>query len=147
MTALKKYDDLPKELNDLTGEIFDCFLHVHKELGPGYQEKMYEDACLYEFKLRGLACDQQKQFKVLYKGVELPSTFQPDLIVENRVIIELKAVEKIHPLHQAQIYAYLKGTGLPIGFLANFNVSLIKNGVSRYVNKFSESPDLRVEKE
>ncbi len=141
---LSQYSDLAADLNNLTGEIVDCFYHVHRELGPGYTENIYEDACVKEFEYRGIAFERQKTVNVLYKGVALPSIFKPDLIVENQVLLELKAVEKIHPVHQSQIYAYLKATNLPVGFLVNFNTPLIKNGIGRYINKNSASPDLRV---
>lgn len=145
MTVLQKYSDL-EVLNGLSDAIVDCFFCVHKELGPGYTKQIYEDAFAIELDDRKIAFKKQQSFEILYKGKMLPTLFRPDFIVENKILIELKAVERIHPVHQSQIYAYLKGTNLPLGFLVNFNVPLIKNGIGRYINKHSASPDLRVKK-
>lgn len=144
MFPLEKYNDISQELNNLSGTVVDCVFHVHKELGPGYPEQIYEDALIMEFDERNIAFQRQKSFSVLYKGKPIPTLFKPDLIVGDKILIELKAVEKIHPVHQSQIYAYLKGTNLPLGLLVNFNVPLIKNGIGRYLNKNSVSPLLRV---
>lgn len=147
MRAMKQYSDVSENLNDLSGRVVDCCFQVHKELGPGFSEQIYEEAFEAELKDRDIMFHRQKQFQVLYKGNPLPTAFRPDLIIEDRLIVELKAVEKIHPVHQSQIYAYLKATGLPIGLLVNFNVPLIKNGIQRFRNKYSVSPELRVQKD
>lgn len=140
---LKKYDDLSPEMNTLTGMVVDSAFQVHRELGPGFLESNYEEAFLYELKSKGLSFLNQKNFKIPYKDIYLNSEFRFDLVVEDRVLVELKAVDKIHPLHQAQIYAYLKASGLPVGFLINFNVALIKDGIGRYVLRNSASPRLK----
>jgi GxxExxY protein len=140
ITTLEKYNDLSSDLNHISGEIVNCAFQVHKELGPGFLESNYEEAFVYELKKYGLGYQKQKTFKIPYKDTFLETAFRFDLIVENKIIVELKAIEKLHPVHQAQIYSYLKAAKLPIGFLINFNVPLIKNGINRYVLRNSESP-------
>ncbi len=135
MALLKQHSDFPDSLNVLTGEVMDCFYQVHQELGAGYTENIYEEACCIEFQRKGLSFEKQKSIPIFYKGEVLNNNFRLDLVVENEILIELKAVEHVLPVHQAQIYSYLKATKYPIGFLVNFNVSLIKEGVRRYVNK------------
>jgi GxxExxY protein len=144
VNTLHKYSDIPENLNELSGQIVDCAFQVHKELGPGFTEQIYEDAFVKELSFKGLSFERQKSFKIFYKDGYLPTEFRFDLVVENNILIELKAIEKIHSVHQAQIYAYLKATGFPIGLLINFNVDLIKNGIGRYKNKYSGSSGLRV---
>ncbi len=144
-SVLRKYDDFSSDMNVLSGAIVDCAFQVHKELGPGFLEMNYEDAFVYELGLKGLAFERQKPLKIPYKEVVLHSEFRFDLLVEGRVLVELKAVEKIHPVHQAQIYAYLKATRIELGLLINFNVPLIKDGIGRYVLRNSETPRLKKE--
>jgi GxxExxY protein len=144
MIPMKQHADVSSALNELSGTVVDCFFQVHKELGPGDPEQIYEDALSVEISSRNILFQKQKTFEILYKGQILPTAFRPDMIIEQRIIVELKAVEGINPVHQSQIYAYLKATGLPLGFLVNFNVPLIKDGIGRYMNKNSASPDLRV---
>jgi len=146
MNLMTKYSDFPKELNQLSGSVVDCFFQVHKELGAGYPEKIYEEALVIELSRKDISFEKQKTIQIAYKGRALSTHFQPDLIIENQIIVELKSVEKINPVHQSQIYSYLKATRLPLGFLVNFNVPLIKDGINRYKNKHSETPVLRVEK-
>ena len=140
---LNQYSDFSDELNMLSGKVVDCAFQVHKTLGPGFLECNYEDAFITELQERDLSFERQKPFKIPYKNGVLNTAFRFDLIVEDKVLVELKAVEKIHPVHQAQIYAYLKATSLPIGLLINFNVPLIKDGIGRYVLKNSETPRLK----
>lgn len=135
MSVLKQYRDLPDDVDLLSREVVDCLFQVHKELGAGYLERNYEDALVLELEDKGLSFERQVEFKIPYKNDFLNSEFRFDMVIENKILIELKAVEKIHPVHQAQIYAYLNATGFPLGFLVNFNVPLIKDGIHRYVNK------------
>ena len=137
---LLKYNDISDDLNVLSGQIVDCAFQVHKELGAGFLESNYEEAFIIELKRKNLKFEQQETHKIKYKEGFLNSVFRFDLIVENSILIELKAVETIHPVHQAQIYAYLKATNLPLGLLINFNVPLIKHGIGRYVLRNSASP-------
>ncbi|MCC7305714.1 MAG: GxxExxY protein [Alphaproteobacteria bacterium] len=144
MTVLTKYNDISPKLDALSKVVVDSVFHVHKELGAGYQEQIYEDAFALELTDRKISFERQKSFEIFYKEKPLPTFFKPDLIVEGQILVELKAVETIHPVHKSQIYAYLKGTNLPLEFLVNFNVPLIKNGIGRYINKNFVSSDLRV---
>lgn len=135
MSVLKAYSDLPQDVDLLSKDLVDCFFQVHKNLGPGFLEVNYQDALVFELQCKGLAFEREKTFQVPYKDVVLNSEFRFDLVIEDQIIVELKAVEKIHPVHQAQIYAYLNAANLHLGFLVNFNVPLIKNGIHRYTNK------------
>lgn len=122
-----------KALNEITGEIVDASIAIHKELGPGLLEKIYEDALCYELEQRKLKFERQKELKVPYKTITLPTKFRLDLIVENEVIIELKQCEKLLPIHEAQILTYLKITNRRIGLLLNFNETLMKHGIRRII--------------
>lgn len=115
-------------------DIVDVCYRIHKELGPGLLEKIYE-ACI-EFELKKLGYDVKRQisFPVLYQGVKFDEGLRLDLLVEDKVIIEVKALELVNPLWKAQIISHLKLLNKNLGFLVNFNVVLIKNGISRFVN-------------
>ncbi len=116
-------------------EIFDASIFVHRELGPGLLESVYE-ACLFEeLKDRGLKAERQKKCSVHFKNKELDEGFRLDLLVEDRVIIELKTVEKIIPVHEAQILTYMKLANKRLGYLINFNEKLVKNGLKRFVRR------------
>jgi GxxExxY protein len=148
VSALKNYSDLPEALNELTGKIVDCFFQVHKNLGPGYLEKIYEDCLCIELSDKGLAYQRQYPIKFIYKERTIPSAFRLDLVIENAVIIELKAVHIMHPVFEAQMYSYLQTSELPVGFLVNFNTPLIKDGIKRFVSqklRASGSPRLNQE--
>ena len=137
---LRQYNDLPDNLNQLSGEVVDCAFKVHKKLGPGFLECNYEDAFIRELQKKNISFENQKSFFIPYDEEFLNTEFRFDLVIENQIIVELKAVDKIHPVHQAQIYAYLNATKLPLGLLINFNVPLIKDGIGRYVLRSSETP-------
>lgn len=138
-----QHNDFAGDMNELSGQIVDCAFQVHKELGPGFLEVNYEDAFCYELQKKALRFERQKSFQIPYKDIFLKSDFRFDLIVENKILVELKAVEKIHPVHKAQIYAYLKATNIELGLMINFNVPLIKDGIGRYVLRNSESLRLK----
>ncbi len=135
MEFLKKYSDQPDDLNSLSKEIVDCFFKVHSSLGPGYLEKIYEDCFCMEADKRGLTVFRQYPIKMTYDGKEIPTEFRLDVVVENKVLLELKAIERILPVHEAQMYSYMKMSKLQMGFLVNFNVPLIKDGIKRFVPK------------
>ena len=137
MSVLSQYNDQPEDLDLLSKSVVDCIFKVHKTLGPGYLEKIYEDCLCIEFQDRGINVQRQYPLQFKYNKRDIPSEFRLDVVVENKILLELKAVEKIHPVHQAQIYSYLKMSGLPMGFLVNFNVQLIKDGIKRFVPKAS----------
>lgn len=135
MAVLEKYNDVDDALNLLSKQVVDCIFQVHKKVGPGYLEKIYEDCLCVEFEDRNVPYQRQPSFQFKYNGRVIPSEFRFDLVVDNRILLELKAVEKMNPVFEAQIYSYLNMSGLPMGFLVNFNVPLIKDGIKRYVPK------------
>lgn len=120
--------------NEITGTIVDVAYKIHTKLGAGLFESVYETVMAYEFKQRGLRFERQKPIPIVYEGVHLEQGFRADFIVENRVIVELKSVEKIAPVHKKQLLTYLRLTNLPLGLLINFNTDLIKNGINRIIN-------------
>ncbi len=120
--------------NDISRIIVDCAYHIHRELGPGLLESVYEKVLMYELEKRGLNIDNQVAIPVRYYEISLELGFRADLIIENKIIIELKSVEEILPVHKKQLLTYLKLTGLKLGLLINFNSNLIKDGITRIVN-------------
>lgn len=122
------------ELNDITGQIVDAAMKVHTKLGPGLLESAYEACLAYELRQRGLQVATQVALPIRYEGVELDAGYRLDLLVESQVIVELKAVEKMIPLYDAQLLSYLKLSGHKIGLLINFNVVRLKDGLRRLAN-------------
>jgi GxxExxY protein len=122
------------EENELSKIIVDTCYHIHVELGPGLFESVYEEILTYELIKRKLRVTRQQAVPVIWHGIKMDHGFRADLIVENKVLIEIKSVESIAPLHKKQVLTYLKLTGLKLGLLINFNESLIKNGITRIVN-------------
>jgi hypothetical protein len=121
-----------KEEN-LTGKILGCAYTVHSELGPGLFEKVYEECLFYELTENGLFVEKQAELSVEYKGIEIDSGYRIDLLVENKVIIELKAVKELLDIHTAQLLTYMKLSDTEIGFLMNFNVKSLRDGIKRYI--------------
>jgi GxxExxY protein len=117
---------------DLTERIIGAAIEVHRELGPGYLEEIYERALVVELRRAGLGIEQQKVLPVVYRDAEV-GTHRADLIVEGRVLVELKAVEELHPRHAAQVKSTLKAAGLEVGLLINFNVGILRDGVKRII--------------
>jgi GxxExxY protein len=124
------------ELNLLSKQILDASIFVHKEMGPGLLESVYEACLNKELALRGIKTQTQVFLPLNYRGEELNKDFKIDLLVEDEIIIEIKAVEILFPVHEAQIISYLKLADKRLGFLINFNVPLLKNGFRRFVNNF-----------
>ena len=120
--------------NEISKVIFDSALKVHKNLGPGLLESAYEECLFYELQKSGLNVVKQKPLPLLYEEVKLEIGYRLDLLVENKVIVEIKAVETLNDVHLAQILTYLKLSDCKLGLLINFNVALIKNGIRRVVN-------------
>ena len=121
--------------NEIARIIVDKCYHIHVELGPGLLESAYEEVLFYELNQEGLNVKRQHNLPVFYKDLKMETGFRADLIVENKIIIELKSVEKIAPVHKKQLLTYLKITDLKLGLLINFNEALIKNGITRIVNR------------
>lgn len=120
-----------EELNLITDQVVDALFTVHRTLGPGFNEGIYEASLLKEFELLGLKCESQVEVPVFYKGHDLNKKYKLDLLVEDEIIVELKAVDYMLPIHHAQLLSYLKLTNKRIGYLANFNVTLMKEGIKR----------------
>lgn len=114
---------------DLTDKIIGAAIEVHKSLGPGLLESAYQTCMAHESKLLRLNFEQQVPVMVNYKGLQLDGGYRLDLVYEKRVIVEIKAIEQILPVHQAQLLTYLKLTGLRVGLLLNFNVPILKSGI------------------
>lgn len=118
---------------DSSGEIIGAAITVHRELGPGLLESAYEACLAYELSRRGLNFERQKELPIRYGNVFVDCGYRIDLLVENSIIVELKSVEKLLPIHEAQILSYLKLSGHKIGLLINFNVEILKAGIKRRV--------------
>jgi len=129
--APREYQDISAELDIIGRKIVDCAFQVHSNLGPGLLESIYEEAFSCELQDHGLHFETQKQIPIQYKNRVLKSGHRLDMIVENQIIVELKACEKPLPVHDAQILTYLKLTNLRLGYLINFNVPVIKQGIKR----------------
>ena len=116
--------------------ILDSSIAVHKEMGPGLLESVYELCLRKELQLRGIKSEHQRILPLFYKGHEISKDFRIDFLVEKEIVVEFKAVEAILPVHQAQLISYLKLADKRLGFLINLNVSLLKDGFHRFVNNF-----------
>ncbi len=125
-----------EEYNRLSKIILDACIAVHREMGPGLLESVYEICLMKELNLRGIQAKNQVLIPLFYKGFELSKEYKIDILVEDEIIIEIKASEVMLPVHQAQLISYLKLADKRLGFLVNFNVPLLKDGFRRFVNKF-----------
>lgn len=135
-----------KELDDITGAIVDAALTIHKEMGPGLLESVYEVVLARALARRGYQVERQKVIRFVYDGMVFEEGFRTDLLVEGRVVVELKSVEKLAPVHGKQVLTYLRLMNLPVGLLINFGAATLKEGLHRIVNHLpaSASPRLRV---
>jgi len=120
--------------NEIAKIIVDCCFKVHTELGPGLLESVYEEILAFELSKQNLKIERPKGIPVIYNELKMDLGFRADLIVENKVIIELKSIEAIAPVHKKQLLTYLKIANLKLGLLINFNEALIKDGIHRIVN-------------
>ena len=127
------------QINRITETIIGAAIDVHRALGPGLLESAYEACLLFELTDRGLKVEQQKPLPIIYREVNLDCAYRLDLIVDDEVIVEIKSVERILPIHEAQLISYLKLSGHNVGLLINFNVKMLKHGIHRFVNNFPES--------
>lgn len=126
-------EPIPDAVNEISGIIVDAAFQVHQTLGPGLLESVYEQCLEYELKNRGVEIQRQVQVPLRYKDLQFDCGFRVDLLVDDAVVVELKAVEVVLPIHRAQILTYLKLTGHRVGLLINFNQTKIKNGIERFV--------------
>ena len=119
--------------NELSNKIVGAAIEVHRSLGPGLLESTYEECLCHELFLNQIPFDRQVVMPVVYKGIQLDCGYRADIIVDKKVILELKSVAEIQPIHKAQLLTYLKLSGLKLGILLNFNVVLMKDGINRFV--------------
>ncbi len=135
-----------KELDEITGTIVDTALQIHRDLGPGLLESVYEMVLARALERRGLSVVRQKPVRFSYDGMDFDEGFRVDLLVEDRVVVELKSVETLAPVHGKQVLTYLRLMQLPVGLLINFGAVTLKEGLHRIVNQLepSASPRLRV---
>ncbi len=125
------YKDYPER--ELTEAIIGAAIEVHKFLGPGLLESAYQTCLLRELSIRNIPFETERPLPLEYKGVQLGSTYRLDLVVEKKVIVEMKSVERLEAIHEAQLLTYLRLTGIKVGLLINFNVPLLKNGIKRLI--------------
>jgi len=119
--------------NELSNKIIGAAIEVHKHLGPGLLESAYEECLCHELHLMGISFERQKNLPVEYKGIKLDCGYRMDLVVDDKVLVEIKAIDKLMPIHEAQVLTYLKLSGLKLGMLINFNNALIRDGIKRVV--------------
>jgi GxxExxY protein len=122
------------DINELTGKVIGAAIDVHKILGPGLLESAYEECLCYELSNRGILFERQKELPIEYKGMTLDCGYRLDILIPDKLIIELKSCEDIQPIHGAQLLTYLKLTGMKVGLLINFNVTVLKDGIVRISN-------------
>jgi GxxExxY protein len=132
MGLMRVTSTLPPTLEDLIERTIGCCLTVHRELGPGMAEQVYARACAIELRENGIACQREKPVPIRYRGQHI-CTQRIDLLVDGLVVLEVKSVERIHPVHVAQAVAYLRATNLRAGLVINFNVVLLRDGIRRVV--------------
>jgi len=127
---MEKIDDI----NQVTRAVIGAAIEIHRALGPGLLESAYEACLVSELNSRGLKVDQQKPIPVVYREVRLDCGYRLDILVEDKIIVEVKSVETVLPVHQAQLLSYLRLSGIKTGLLINFNVKYLKNGIQRITN-------------
>ncbi|MCG2777961.1 MAG: GxxExxY protein [Desulfobacterales bacterium] len=139
MTFSTQLNDISiMDINRLSSNIIGAAIEVHKTLGPGLLESAYEQGICHEMSLRRLSFERQKSLPVIYKGIKLDCGYRLDVVIQKAIILELKSCEKIEPIHRAQLLTYLKLSGLNLGLLLNFNVTVMRDGIVRIVNKLKE---------
>jgi GxxExxY protein len=129
------------ELSELTGRIIGCAMKVHSVLGPGLLESAYQQCLVHELKTSGLKTKSELLLPVVYGDVRLDAGYRIDILVEDTVVLELKAVDELAPIHKAQVISYLKLGGYPLGLLINFNVVHLKDGIGRVYPHAPRDPD------
>ncbi len=127
--------EMEEIINSITSSIIGAAVNVHRELGPGLLESTYEACLVHELAQEGIKVERQKALPVVYRGVRLDCGYRIDLLVQGQVVVEVKAVDRLKPIHRAQVLSYLKLSGCKVGLLINFNVKMLKDGVCRLVNE------------
>lgn len=120
--------------NEIATIVVDTAFHIHRDIGPGLFESVYERIMEVELTKRGLTVDRQHPIPIVYNGVQFKAGFRCDLMIESKVIVEVKSIEAVHPVHKKQVLTYLRFADKRLGLLINFNVALIKDGIARLVN-------------
>ncbi|MCD1293863.1 GxxExxY protein [Methanocella sp. CWC-04] len=129
----RDFQPIPEETERIVKEVVDACFSVHYETGSGLLESVYEDCLLEELRMRGIFSESQVEIPLKYKGTKIRSRLRLDLLVENQIIIELKAIDSILPLHKSQLITYLKLSGNRVGLIVNFNAQHLRDGISRIV--------------
>jgi len=142
--TINRRDAETRSFNELTERVIGACIEIHRALGPGLLESAYEECLCHELSVASISFERQKPLPVHYKNVKLDCGYRLDLVVEQKVIVELKAVENLMPIHEAQLLTYLKLSGLKLGLLINFNVAMLKQGIKRIVNNFEDSVSPRL---
>ncbi len=132
-TEAQRHRESEEGKDPRTGPIIGAAIEVHRHLGPGLLESAYEECLCHEMHLRGLSFRRQVDLPIVYKGLKLDCGYKIDLLVQDTVLLELKAIEKLLPIHEAQLLTYMRLSGKPVGLLMNFNVSLLTQGLIRMV--------------
>jgi GxxExxY protein len=136
LTEINQGVAIERQENNISGKIIGAAIEVHKHLGPGLLESAYEECLCCELDLRGIEFKRQVPLPLNYKGLNLDCGYRLDLLVENKIIVELKTVEAIAPIHEAQMLTYLKVRDMRVGLIINFNVRLLVDGIKRLVNNY-----------
>ena len=129
---------MKSNINEITDVIIGAAIAVHKELGPGLLESAYEACLTFELADQKVKIERRKGLPIKYRGVQLDCGYRIDLLVEDKVVVELRAVQRLEPIHEAQLLSYLKLSGCKVGLLINFNVKVLKDGIRRLVHKYQE---------
>ncbi|HEX2533431.1 MAG TPA: GxxExxY protein [Chitinophagaceae bacterium] len=124
------------QYEELTSLILQKAIAIHNELGPGLYESIYEEILCFELRTCGRQVQQQAPIPVIYKGIQMAVGFRADLVVDHKIVVEIKSIDQVAPVHKKQVLTYLRLTGIKIGLLINFNEELLKNGVTRLVDNF-----------
>ncbi|MGG7033760.1 MAG: GxxExxY protein [Flavobacterium sp.] len=132
---LEENTEIHEELNALSYKVIGLAIEVHRHLGPGLLESAYQECLYYELKNAGLKIEKEKTLPIIYKDIQLDHGYRIDLLVENKIVIELKTVESFTDVHFAQILTYLKLGEYPLGLLMNFDSKILKNNIKRFINK------------
>ncbi len=129
-----EFSKISEELNKISYTIIGLAIEVHKHLGPGLLESAYQECLYFEIKNEGLIVEKEKSLPIIYKGLKLEQGYRIDLLIENKLVIELKTVENFTPVHYAQILTYLKLGKYPLGLLLNYNSKILRNNIKRFIN-------------
>jgi GxxExxY protein len=125
-----------EKINNITSTIISACIDLHSDLGPGLFESVYEEILFYKFQKAGLIVKRQVAIPVFYEEVKMDVGFRADFIIEDEVILEIKSIEAVHPVHKKQLLTYLRLANKQIGLLINFNEEILKNGITRLINKY-----------